>query len=529
MKTIFKTIFILLFVSQTFAQNKRIEIPVPPNWTDFFTIPVGNKGVVLLNKVGRAGFNLVHFNTNLEKVWNIDGSVDANLDYATHCYDGQNLYLLFSRFRTNTFEVVKVNLGPGFVERFQLISVDRMEISYFKAMNSVVFISGMVNDLPVVLYSDLVKKNLKVLPSAVKGNAEIQTMELDTTHRVVNVTYSVGNSKTYQLVVKTFDLDGRQVTQFGLDPQDQFAMMNGRLNWVSDSTQQILGTYGHKSSIGSSRGPTSQGIYFGSLQNDEVSDMKFHSFSDFQNFFNYLPERQRERMLRKIDVKREKGDDLRLDYRMLIHDVYKHNDQYIMVAESFSPEFRPNNNMGPMGWGGMGGGMWSMSPFMMSPFYNPMAWGYGNWGLFSPYSSYYGFGNRNREIFDGWKYTHAVVAAFDKDGNLLWDNSIEMKDVKNQTLKQMVNVRFDGGNKGRISYLHKGKIYVKAFDGNTVLSDVEVREVNTSKEGDIVRSSDEGTIENWYGQYYLAYGYQRIRNTQEGDRRNVFFMNKLSL
>jgi hypothetical protein len=138
-------------------------------------------------------------------------------------------------------------------------------------------------------------------------------------------------------------------------------------------------------------------------------------------------------------------------------------------------------------------------------------------------------GNRNNEIFDGWKYTHAVVAAFDKDGNLLWDNSMEMKDVKNQTLKQMVNVNFDegNGNKGRISYLNKGKIYVKAFDGNKVLSDVEVREVGATKEGDVVRSNDDGTIENWYGQYYLAYGYQRIRNTQEGDRRNVFFMNKL--
>mgnify|MGYP000076473836 CR=1 FL=1 len=55
-------------------------------------------------------------------------------------------------------------------------------------------------------------------------------------------------------------------------------------------------------------------------------------------------------------------------------------------------------------------------------------WGYGYYGLYSPFSSYYspwgyrGFNSfGNNQQFDGWIYTHAVIAELDEKGNLLWD------------------------------------------------------------------------------------------------------------
>jgi hypothetical protein len=103
------------------------------------------------------------------------------------------MYLLFSRYRSNVFEVIKVNLGPGFVEKFQIMSVDRLEVSDFQALNSSVFIGGLVNSQPIILYTDLAARKTKVLPSALKNQAELQSMELDTVNHFVNVTYAVGN------------------------------------------------------------------------------------------------------------------------------------------------------------------------------------------------------------------------------------------------------------------------------------------------------------------------------------------------
>jgi hypothetical protein len=524
MKKILLLLWLGALASPNFAQQiKRVEIPVTNNSVAFFTIPMGEKGVLVMNQLAKTAFSIERYDTNLERQWLINGQVNNGLDYVTHSYDGQAVYLLFSKFRTNVFEVIKVNVGPGYIERFQLVSVDRLEVSAFKAINQGIFIAGMISNTPVVLYSNLTQRSIRVLPvAAPKSQIEIQAMELDTVNKSVNITFVSTRSKNYQLLVQSFDENGQRISQFGLDPQEEFAMMNGRLNAVSDSAQLMLGTYGYKSTIGSSRGPTSQGIYWTTVVNDEVIDMKMHSFTDFKNFFNFLKPRQKERMEKRIETRKEKGDDLRLDYRMLLHNIIQSGDQYILVAEAFNPEFRTNPNMmNPYGWGG-----WGMNPWMSS-LYNPFGWGWGNWGMYSPYSSYYGFNNRNQqEMFDGWRYTHAIVAAFDKNGNLLWDNSIELKDIKTKSLKAMINARVDG-NEVRVSYSNKGKLFVKIFKGDDVIKDTEESNIETNHQGDDVRETTNDDVDFWYDKYFVATGYQRIRNQVEGDRRNVFYLSKV--
>lgn len=531
MKTSFRNIVLLVLLIITFqkiqAQSvKRIEIPLPSGNSQLFTIPINEQGVLVLTQLSKTNFTLNRFDTNLDQVWAINGTIDGNLDYVKHCFDGKNLYLLFSRYRSNVYEVIKVNIGPGFIEKYQIMSVDRMEVSDFQAINSSIFIAGMVNNQPVILFTNLVERKTKVLPTALKSQAEIQSMELDTSTAIVNVTYAVGTrGKNYQLVVKSFDEDGKQISQVVMNPENEYAMMNGKLNLVSDSTEVMFGTYGHKNSIGSSRGPTSQGIYFSKLLDNEITDLKFHSFTEFKNFFNFMGERQKEKQEKKIQDKKEKGSDLRLDYRLLVHDIIKQDDKYIMVAEAFYADYR-YNNYSPFGaYNGFG------SPY--SSFYNPYRWGYGYYGLYSPFSSYYspwGWGNRyygNQQTFDGWIYTHAIVAAFDEKGNLLWDNSIEMKDVKEQKLSEKVKASVKG-DEITLSYSNKGQIFTKIIKADKVLEDTQGAKVATQLEGDKVKQTTSDAIDYWYKNYFIASGYQRITNDNEGGRRNVFYMNKIS-
>jgi hypothetical protein len=526
-------IFLWVFCTQfSNAQSvKRVEIPIPSTSTEMFTIPVHDQGVLILNEINKTNFSLTRFDINLERVWTVNGTMDASLDYVKHSYDGKNLYLLFSRYRSNVYEVVKVNIGPGFIEKYQIMSVDRMEVSDFQALNSSVFIAGVVNAQPVILFTNLNERKTKVLPSALKNQAEIQSMELDTTSDIVNVTYAVGTrGKNYQLVLKSFDENGKQISQVAMNPDNEFAMMNGRLSLVSDSTEVMFGTYGHKNTIGSSRGPTSQGIYFTKIVDNEVTDVKFHSFTEFKNFFNFMTNRQRERQERKIQDKKEKGEDLRLDYRLLVHDIVKQDNQYIMVAEAFYPEYK-YNNYNPYGFGG--NNSWNSFGSPYSSFYNPYRWGYGNYGLYSPFSSYYspwGWGNRNynnSQVFDGWTYTHAIVAAFDEKGNLLWDNSIELKDVKEQKLTEKVKASIKG-NEIALSYSNKGQIYTKVIKAEKVVENTQPRAIDTQMEGDKVKQTTSDNIDFWYNNYFIASGYQKISNDQEGGKRNVFYLNKVS-
>ena len=242
-----------------------------------------------------------------------------------------------------------------------------------------------------------------------------------------------------------------------------------------------------------------------------------------------MPDRQRERQEKKIQDKKEKGEDLRLDYRLLVHDVIKKDGKYIMVAEAFYADYR-YNNYSPYGFGNSS---WNSFGSPYSSFYNPYRWGYGNYGLYSPFSSYYspwGWGNRNynnSQTFDGWVYTHAVVAAFDEKGNLLWDNSIELKDVKEQKLTEKVKASIKG-DEIVLSYSNKGQIFTKIIQAEKVLENTQNKPIDTQLEGDKVKQTTSDNIDFWYNNYFLASGYQKISNDQEGGKRNVYYLNKVS-
>ena len=513
--------------------NKRIEFPQESNQVETFTIPLGKKGVVLLSQLNKQAFNLRKFSTDLEQEWSTNANIDANQDYVTHSYDGDDLYLLFSRFKSNSYVIFRVNTEKGKVEKFQILSVNRIEISNFKALNASLFIGGIVNSQPVILFTNLQEKKTRILPAVVKGQAEIQSMDLDTAYQQINVTYSVGKkAKDYQLILKSFDEDGNQVSQVLMKPNDEYAMMNAKSAQVNDSLQVIVGTYGHKNTIGSSKGPSSQGLYFQSFIDGELSNSTYTSFTKFANFFNFLSPKQIERQSKRIKDKEEKGEDLRLDYRLLMHDIIRKGDHYIVVAEAFYPDYK-YANFGPYG-GGYFPGMTTMSGFYSpwSMMYNPYRWGYGNYGLYSPFSSYYSpWGYRgynyygNQQQFDGWVYTHAVIAELDAQGNLLWDHCISLHDMKEPKLIQKIKTSVQAENI-ILSYSRDNQLITKIISEQGNKESEIALPIETNLEGDRVRKSADSDLTYWYSTYFLAFGTQNIVNQTEG-KRNVFYLNKI--
>ena len=179
--------------------------------------------------------------------------------------------------------------------------------------------------------------------------------------------------------------------------------------------------------------------------------------------------------------------------------------------------------------GGMGG--------LYSPYWNmmsPYRWGYGNYGLYSPFSSYYSpWGYRgynsysNSQQFDGWIYTHAVIAELDKDGNLLWDHCIDLGDVKEQKLIQKIKASVVDGQV-LLSYNQENKIVSKLISNQGKTETERVQEIETVNEGDRVRRTVKSNINYWYGPYFIANGYQSISNDEDG-KRSVFYLNKIEL
>nr|WP_295928318.1 hypothetical protein [uncultured Dyadobacter sp.] len=510
-------LFLGLLCGQLGAQGvKRIELPLSGN-TAYQAVPLGEQGVLLISKPDKGTFNVQKFDTNLERVWSIDGPIESNLDYITSSYDGQAVFLLFSKYRSSLYQIVKVNVGPGFVETFIINTLDRFEITDFKTLGYSVFMAGMVRNEPVLVHTQLTTSQTRVLPSAIKGSNAIQTVEVDTAHHLVNVCFAVKKGRQTRIIARSYEETGELYTQVAVEPEDDFSLLSGRLQVLNDSVRIVIGTYGYRN-MQSSSVAASQGLYISKIVGDETVFTKYHSFTDFKNFFNFMSERQQEKIEKRIRKKKESGNDLKLNYRLLVHDIVPKASNFLLVAEVFYPEYRYQNPsmMGGYGYGYGGYGY----PFGMG-LYNPYLW-----------NPMYGGRGYNQQVFDGFTYTHAVVADVDQSGNLLWDNSINFDNVKSMELKEKIKVQsFSNGN-SKLIYSHNGAIRSKIIKANQVIDSDRVIPNETYVEGDKVRQTSTDDIDYWFGNFYLAWGEQRIVNAagdpQTRGRRNVFYLNKIA-
>ena len=134
-------------------------------------------------------------------------------------------------------------------------------------------------------------------------------------------------------------------------------------------------------------------------------------------------------------------------------------------------------------------------------------------------------------MFDGYRYTHAVIMGFDKQGNLLWDNSFEINDVISFELEQFVQASIKD-NPISLIYVFDNQIRSKVVQGNDVLEGKELVDIKLQfSEDQVVK---DGTIihglDPWYDNVFYTYGTQKIRNQVTGGSeltREVYFINKV--
>lgn len=499
------------------AQQRRLEIPIPSTSASIFTIPVGREGVMLLTQTGKNSYHIDRFDTNMDRSWSVDGTITEGLEYVTYSYDGRNVYLLFSRSKSNVYEVIKVYVGPGFTEKFEIHSVDKMEISQFKAFNDGIYIAGVVREQPILSYTNLQTRQNRLLNATFKGQAEVQAIDVDSVTNRVNVTYCVRKSRDYSIVVKSFDDVGKQLSEIVVTPDEDYALLDGRLSVLNDGTQLMIGTYGYRNMQSPTKGRIVQGLYICKVTENEVLPLKYYSFTDFKNFYSYLSPRDLERRERQIARKKEKGSDYKVNTQLLLHDVIQKDGQLIIVAEAFQATFRNQSN--PWGYGG---GPWGYGPG--GGFYP--GWGWGMYSLNPWYFGNRGLYNNGSQVFDGWQYTHAVVAGINQQGAIVWDNSFEIDQTKSMSLREKVKVNLQNDQLTMV-YSDKGRLMSKSIKGDMVLENGTAQAIATGSAGDKIRRQGTDNLDYWYDNYFLAWGFQRITNDADG-RRTVFYLNKVA-
>lgn len=129
-------------------------------------------------------------------------------------------------------------------------------------------------------------------------------------------------------------------------------------------------------------------------------------------------------------------------------------------------------------------------------------------------------------IFDGFQYTHSVIIGFDKNANLLWDNSFEINGVKSFKLEQFVKI-LHGKDHVTLSYVFENLIRSKIVKENELFDGTIQDQIKLNDGSEIVKNSTLGVkLEYWYKNHLFVYGIQQVKR---GDQiSKVFFINKLS-
>lgn len=481
-------------------QLQRYEVEMKMGDDPFQVVSAGERGLMLFRDTdeydkGGSIWEFIHVDPDLNEVFEVAHNIKEEYNYSGFAHFDDKFYLLFTNYRYKERNLVmyQVDLNNGLIVEIKIRNLIPILLTEFEVTDQAALFGGYYNYRPVVVHFDFERERAFVLPGLYNNKSELVQLNIND-----DGTYSVVTSefvkKVNTVIIRNFDFRGQQISELTLTPGEGKNLTSGRTVLGDDNRMVMVGAYSNRRQTDYTRG-----LYLANIDNFGEYDIDYYNYGDLDNFFSYMKAGRQKRVSEKIKRRRVKGKRLRFNYRLMVHDIIKQDDTYVLLGEAYYPKYTAN---------------------------------YSSMRIFDPVnarntrSNYYDGG-----VFEGYRYTHAVVIGFDANGKLLWDNSFEINDVITFNLRQFVHAT-PMEDMIVLQYLFENVIRTKIIQGDEVLEGKSVEDVKLKFTHDVVQDNNfrEGGLDEWYDDYLVAYGIQRIKNTRdEGVKlnRKVFFVNKI--
>lgn len=480
-------------------QSARFETPLTEVENEYFkVISVRQQGLVMYRRLtGRKEdqIELIRVDTSLNEVWKGYIAIDPNVALI-HSQVRQNiLFILFKNrnYAVGDFQIVAVQIRNGNFGSYTVKNLIPFSPTEFVITNEAAMIGGYYNYRPLILHYSFSTQQSKILPGFFNEPGELTQIKAYDDGSVDVIVSAKNFEKRKSLWIRNYDARGSLIKTTILQPDEKKNLIFGRSIKTPGGEQIVSGVYGRQSEY-------SRGVFIAAVNATGEYKINYYNFADLEHFFNYMKAKREKRVKERIERRRVKGKKIRFNYRILVHELVPYGDQYVLLGEAFYPHYTyPNRNF-------------YQSTMAPSFYMNPLV--------------------RGDLVFDGFQYTHAVVIGFDKAGNLLWDNSFEINDVKVMKLDQYVKIQAQD-NRIVLLYLFENTIRSKIISNAQVLEGKTFDDMKMKFSDDFVKNRDTETskLDYWYKDNFFAYGVQRVHNQREGTvgmYRKVFFINKIS-
>jgi hypothetical protein len=359
-------------------------------------------------------------------------------------------------------------------------------IRHVVVLENTLFIRGVLKRKHMLLKLDIRTGKYAELQKLTDKTLSFYDMESMPENDLVIVPYTLGKKITEERFFLSFlDENGeKKFDDFHVKADPGKYPLNGSITWLSADHFIIVGSFSNDADR------LASGIYLADVQKGKIKYIKYHLFAEMKNFFTYLSKNQQQRVEKKVERKSKKGKENALDVLITSHPVFEHQGNYVYIGEVYYPTYRqePYTTTGPNG---------------------------------TMVTSY-------RSVFDGYQYSHAVITAMSPSGEKLWDHCFSMW-LFHKPYKPQKNIRvLINGDEIQMLFSTGSSVSSAVVKGKE-MSEKNYDRIEGMNEGDKTRWTGVTKTEYWYENYFLTYGWQKIKNTDEkgSKKRKVFFVSKL--
>jgi len=486
-KLLFLIAFSILMI-RTFSQTSelRIELDLKDDYQNEMVFPLGENGFLLQSyeiksSGGKVGCRNDFYSTDLKLIKSETVPVKERVLYA-NSYDKDGVNYTMIRNRRDYFAIITSDAKTQECRKTEGKLADIGELTNMKVYNGSAIFSCAGKKENSVLIVELNSGKTKYVPVKVGDFRSKMLSILDFQvfdDEIMVFINAITDKNKEDLYIAIFDMGGRQKEIFNVTK-------NVKEKLITVAATKIQNRYVITGTFSKTRSVRSQGVFIGEVENKKLNFIKFYNFLELKNFTSYLSQKQQDKIERKKNSKAQKGEELLMNYRIVTHPIIESEDGYIFLGEAFYPTYHT-------------------------------------------YTTTVGKATQVHTVFDGFQYTHATLAKFDRAGKLLWDNTFPMW----STSKPFMVVKFISFRQGEetteLTYSERNTIWYKVFDvvNGEIVKDNSKEIIDTFLQGDKVKRSF-SNIEYWHDNNFIAYGFQTISNKEVKRNRRVFFINKIS-
>lgn len=502
--------YLLIFPLLLSGQNDpllRVEIDVKSDAATYKLITCGEDGFIMfyettITQDDYQFWVFVSYNKFMLESWKKDVPIFENMSYRKKTLKGEYLYLLFhdidkKKSEVYNYQILKINVANGKYELFSGEVPDNSRFVEFDVLGEYIIAGLDTEDKQSGIYSlNMITKETNPVFEMQTDRSKVESIYIDTLHNSYIGVFNIHTSRSeYFYVLKEFDINGTEINSIVIQPGENKKLNTGKLITINENERLLIGTYDFVKggTIDKKDYFSNEAIGFYSIRiiDNQQSGGNFYNFLDLENMTGYLKSREYQQAKKKAEKSDENTDKHSLNFDLLLHEIIQEDSLYYFVTEAYYEEYHT---------------------------------------VTSTYYDFYGHPVPvSYSVFDGYKYFNTFISCFDHKGEKLWDNGMEIFDILTFNLINRVVVYFIG-DEILMAYNREGKIGAKIINGPNVVEGLKHYPLESSYVNDKIITDTKSNMEYWYNNYFIAYGFQTIRNNSlvNKSKRVVFYINKVA-